>query len=48
MQEHAEGPRSQPPIICRHCGAKNPRTATVCTACEKALGRPGPETEDKS
>jgi len=43
MQEHAEGARSQPPIICQHCGATNPRTATICEACEKPLSRPSPD-----
>jgi len=45
MQEHAEGPRSEPPIVCRHCGATNSRTATVCEACERPLTGPSPDPE---
>ena len=41
MQEHAEGPRSQPLVVCKHCGARNEPKAGVCKKCETPLDRPG-------
>lgn len=45
MQEHAEGPRSKPPLICHHCGAINPPEATLCSKCETALRGPEASAE---
>jgi ribosomal protein L40E len=40
MQEHAEGTRSQKPVICLECGAANDARAKACAKCNAPL--PGP------
>ena len=36
MQEHAEGPRSKPMKLCKHCGATLKPEEKLCPKCETA------------
>jgi hypothetical protein len=37
MQEHAEGPRSRPMVLCPECGTTNKPGAMKCASCGAKL-----------